>query len=152
MIEKMRENLLSFIRRNWQTILIVATVILFWWPIFYNNGFFSDDLSFLREYSGNGLRAGFVFQTYNEHYIPVFKIFFFIMFKLFGQNFAPYMAVLLLIHILNVLLFYSISKLVFKGRKLVPLLLAIAFGVSSVYFELMRWFTTTQISLSFMLF
>ncbi|MFC1559871.1 hypothetical protein ACFL4F_02060 [Candidatus Margulisiibacteriota bacterium] len=146
---KIAKKIKPFWAKYWQMILLISTVTLFWSPIFHNNTFFSDDWAFINQFTNHGFQAGYLFRTYNEHFLPFFKVFFYIAFSIFGMNFPPYMAIALSVHVLNTVMFYLLAKLIFKGRKKLPLLLAVAFGVSNVYFEIIRWFTTTQISLCF---
>ncbi|NQU18372.1 MAG: hypothetical protein HQ564_09955 [Candidatus Saganbacteria bacterium] len=135
------------LRKYWPFILLGALVILFWFPVTQNNEFFYDDFDFINTFQQNKAAVGYFFAPHNEHFMPMFKFTFLIMYKLFGQNVVPYMWLLILTHIINVCLFFYLCKLIFPYAKWLPFILAVLFLSNSAYFEMLHWFTLLSYAL-----
>lgn len=71
----------------------------------------------------------------------------------FGANIVPAMLLAILLHIVNTLLFFKLCSFIFKDKKWVPLVCTLLFALSSVYYEVLHWFTVinTALSLFFLL-
>lgn len=131
-----------FSARPVQILIIIALIFLFWYPICFNNDFFMDDGAFLDVFKAGVPAIGYFFTPHNEHFMPLFKVIFLSMFKLFGLNIAPYMALSIIMHAANCVIFYLLLGLIFPQRKFLPFLLILFFGLNTVYFEILHWFTT----------
>lgn len=138
------------LKKYWPFILLAFLVILFWYPVTQNNDFFYDDLDFIQTFQQNQATLGYFFAPHNEHFMPMFKGIFFIMFKIFGLNIVPYMWLLILVHIINVSLFYAICKKIFPHAKWLPMILAVLVLANSTYYEVIHWFILLCTALSFM--
>ncbi len=138
------------LKKYWPFILLAFLVILFWYPVTQNNDFFYDDLGFIETFQQNKTTLGYFFAPHNEHFMPMFKAIFFVMFKLFSLNIVPYMWLLILVHIINVCLFFYLCRLIFPHAKWLPLILAILVLSNSTYYEVIHWFTLLCTALSFM--
>lgn len=138
------------LKKYWPFILLAFLVILFWYPVTQNNDFFYDDWGFIETFQQNKATFGYFFAPHNEHFMPMFKGIFFVMFKIFGLNIVPYMWFLILMHIINVCLFYALCKKIFPHAKWLPIILAVLVLSNSAYYEVVHWFTLLCTALSFM--
>ncbi|MFA4905129.1 MAG: hypothetical protein WC645_01355 [Candidatus Margulisiibacteriota bacterium] len=134
-------------------ILLVVLVIIFWHPVLFNNEFFYDDLDFIKVFESGQFSLPYMFTPHNEHFMPIFKMKFFLLYKMFGVNIVPPMILSIALHIANCLLFFYLCTLLFPGRKWLPFLTAVFFAVNSAYFEVIHWFIVinTASSLFFLL-
>jgi len=134
-------------------LLLVILVILFWHPVLFNNEFFYDDLDFIKVFQSGQFSLQYMFTPHNEHLMPIFKMKFFLLYKIFGTNIIPPMMLSITLHIANCLLFFYLCTLLFPGRRWLPFLTAVFFAVNSAYFEVIHWFVVinTASSLFFLL-
>jgi hypothetical protein len=56
-----------------------------------------------------------IFQSHNEHFIPFLRLFYFLQYKLFGINFAGYLAVGIVIHLATGWVVFLLTKLLSKN-------------------------------------
>ena len=134
-------------------LLLVILVIAFWHPVLFNNEFFYDDLDFIKVFQSGQFSLQYMFTPHNEHLMPIFKMKFFLLYKMFGTNIVPPMMLSITLHIANCLLFFYLCTLLFLGRRWLPFLTAVFFAVNSAYFEVIHWFIVinTASSLFFLL-
>jgi len=132
-----------------QTILLAALIILFWFPICFNNEFFYDDWTFIDVFKAGPPALSYFLKPSNEHFMPLFKGIFFLMFKLFRLNIIPYMGLSILMHILNCVLFLILLRLIFPKNPLLPFWLSLFFALNTTYFEILHWFTNFSQALTF---
>src|SRR3989339_1010804 len=139
-------NFLSNVR--FQTITLILLIILFWFPICFNNEFFYDDWSSINAFK-EGVGISYFLKPSNEHFAPIAKFIVFAMFKLFYPNIVPYMIVSILFHIFNSILFFFLLRLIFKKHRFLPILLAMFFALNTTYFEILHWFACINFTLTF---
>lgn len=78
------------------------------------------------------------FQPHNEHFIPLFKLFFHMQHKLFGGHHLGYMLVLYALHSLAAVLVYSLARRMGLG-KYAAFSACLIFAFSSVTWEVTGW-------------
>jgi len=100
--------------------------------------FFNDSFNDLLDASQTPLT--FILSPYNEHWIPISKIFYLILFKLFKLNFTYYFIISILLHLLNILVLYKISKFLTKSNYFSNLVLFL-YSVNVNFFEIILWGT-----------
>ncbi len=135
--------------------ILVITLILIvaWQPITQNNQFFYDDWGYIQDFQkGLGTSLSYYMAAHNEHFMPLFKFYFFIMYKLFGQNIVPFMWMTIFWHILNTILFYILSSLIFPARPRFIFFLTLIWGISSVYYEVLHWISASPTALTLIFF
>ena len=149
----MRKGIIEMLKKWLLPIMLVVLVILFWHPVLFNNEFFYDDLDFIKVFESGQFSLPYMFAPHNEHFMPIFKVKFFLLYKMFGSNIVPPMILSIALHIANVLLFFYLCTLLFSGRKWLPFLTAVFFAANSAYFEVIHWFIVinTASSLFFLL-
>src|SRR3989339_103862 len=93
-------------KKYWKVWVLALVVIVFWFPIFFNNGMQGDEGTLIQVFKTQGLTWQYLLTPHNEHFMPMFKLFFFIQYKLFGTNITVAMCMNIVMHIINVILFY----------------------------------------------
>jgi|GEM_PF-2866631 len=136
--------------KYWPVVVLVCFVILFWHPIFINNEFFADDTVILGAIRDGQFSLKYMLTPHNDHFMPLFKGIFFVVYKLFGRSIIPCMAVSIFIHILNSILFFILCKMIFPDRKWLPFFTAIFFSLNSSFYEVLHWFIVVNTSMSFL--
>jgi len=129
-------------------LLLTLLIILFWHPVFFNNEFYGDDLDFLKAFESGQFSLKYMLAPHNEHFMPIFKLLFFMMFKLFGRNLIPCLMLSLILHIVNSFLLFKLSEMLFPKNRWLPFLVAVLFAVNSAYFEVIHWFTIINSAMS----
>jgi hypothetical protein len=79
-----------------------------------------------------------IWQPHNEHFIPFFKILYFLQYRLFGANHLGYMLVLYLLHSLCAVFVYRIGRAM-RLPYWSSIAAALIFSFSSVSWEVMGW-------------
>jgi len=74
----------------------------------------------------------------NEHFIPLFKVFYFLQYKLFGSHHLPYILVLFALHAAIAVMVYRLG-LNLSLRPLMSFVAALLFAFSSVHWEVTGW-------------
>jgi len=92
---------------------------------------------YIKEFSLSGIAAIFS-SFYNFNYHPLTTILYAIEFKLFGLNAAGYHFISLLLHLLNVVLVFSLL-LKITGRKEIAIVCSLLFGVHPMHVESVAW-------------
>ena len=139
-----------FSKTSFQIISIIVLIVIFWYPIMFENEFFYDDWAFISTFKAGTPSLGYFLQPHNEHFMPMFKMIFFAMYKLFQANIMPYMALSIVMHIINCLLLFVLLRLIFKGKKLLSYLLTLFFALNVTYFEVLHWFVNLSQALMLM--
>lgn len=137
----------KFVSKHFKPILIFLLVLVFWCPVVFNNNFFIDDNVFLNACKNGTAGLGYIFTPHNEHFMPLFKAIFGLMYLLFGDNIVPYISLLVLMHAINTLLFYYLCMLVFPKNKNLPFYATLFFMSNTSYFEVLHWFTLLSAAL-----
>lgn len=78
--------------------------------------------------------AKFIFTPLNEHFLPLFNLFYLIQYRLFGLNYPFYQFILLLFHFANAYLLFLIIRRLTKNRNL-GVLAFFLFIINSLYWE-----------------
>ena len=125
--------------------LIIIFLIIF---LFYKEALFyyfiSDD--FLGFTSNKNLFDLIKIDPYNNHYSPIVKTINFFLTKIFAFNPFPYHLYTIVIHLLNVYLVYSLSKIFFNHR-LKNILSALIFAFFFANYEVVFWYGGSNNSL-----
>jgi hypothetical protein len=79
-----------------------------------------------------------IWQPHNEHFIPLFKIFYFLQYRLFGAHHLGYMLVLYLLHSLCAVFVYRIGRAM-PLSYWSSIAAALIFSFNSVFWEVMGW-------------
>jgi hypothetical protein len=79
-----------------------------------------------------------IWQPHNEHFVPIFKLFYFLQYKLFGANHLGYMLVLYVLHSLAAVLVYRIGRQI-QLSYWSSIAATLIFSFSSVAWEVMGW-------------
>ena len=79
-----------------------------------------------------------IWQPHNEHFIPLFKIFYFLQYRLFGANHLGYMLVLYLVHSLCAVFVYRIGRAM-RLSYWSSIAAALIFSFNSVFWEVIGW-------------
>ena len=94
--------------------------------------FFNDDFDFL---VGNlNFSSIYLFLPHNEHFIPIHKLLFHVMFSFFSLNFTPYFILSVCLHLLNLLILWFIIKRL-TDNKFFAYLAVLLFSVKVTFFE-----------------
>ena len=124
---------------------IIFLLIIF---LFYKEAlsyfFISDD--FLVFASVKNLFDLIKIDPYNNHYTPIIKTIYFFLSEIFSFNPFPYHLYAIAIHLLNVYLVYSLSKIFFNQR-LKNILSALIFAFFFANYEVVFWFGGSNNSL-----
>lgn len=94
--------------------------------------FFHDEWTFLYQIINSP--KDFIFSPHNDHFMPLFKLIYFLEYKLFGLNYPLYQLVLLIFHFANAYLLLLIIQSLTKNKNL-GILAFFLFLVSLVYWE-----------------
>ena len=131
----MRNN--SVIKYLWLFLSLIYFIILF--LLLKQTFFFHDEWSFLYKVITDPL--GFVLESHNGHFMPLFGLSYLILYKVFRLNYAPYELFLLIFHFLNA---YLLSLIVIKitKKKYLGFLSFVLFLASSSYWEVLFSFST----------
>jgi len=125
--------------------LIILLLIVF---LFYKSSllyyFISDD--FLGFIKINNLFDLIKIDPFNNHYSPVIKVIGFILNKFFAFNPFPYHFYTIFIHLVNIYLVYSLSKLFFNS-KVKNILSALIFAFFFANYEVVFWYGASNNSL-----
>jgi len=136
-----------FLNFRIQVLLLAALIIAFWYPVCFNNEFFYDDWEYINTFQNNGANFAYFLKPINEHFMPLSKLIFFMMFKSFNLNIFPYMIFTVLFHVLLCFTVLSFFRLVFGGEKISTFLLALFFALNTTYYEVLHWFSSVNFSL-----
>lgn len=132
-----------------QLIVICLLILAFWFPICFNNSFFADDWEHIDTYKNKGVSSSYFSKPNNEHFMPLFKLSFFAMYKLFDLNIAPYMLLSIFLHIINSILLFCLLELIFYKKSFLSFFLVLFFALNTTYFEILHWFTNFSQALTF---
>jgi len=138
-----------FKNKVFQGLLLAIFIVVFWYPIIFNNELFYDDLSFVDAFKSGNPGLQYFFKPHNEHFMPIFKGLFFVVYSLFGTNIIPFMVISIIFHIINTLLVFLFLQRLFKGRDFLPFLLSVFFSLNVVYFEILHWFVNVGQAIMF---
>ncbi|MBI5700906.1 hypothetical protein HZC34_03540 [Candidatus Saganbacteria bacterium] len=128
-----------FSNRYFQIISIVFLIVLFWWPILFNNDFFMDDWTFINKVQSGSFSFGSLFVPDNGHFAPIGKAVYFAMLKIFGANIFTFMCFSIIMHAIASLLVLYFLKAVFSSRPVMAFLLTLFYALNTAYFEILHW-------------
>lgn len=97
--------------------------------------FFGDSWDIL--YNFNTTWKSFLW-LHNEHFIPLFNIFYYLEYRLFGSNHDYYALVSLVLHSVNVCLIFLLTARFIKKRTF-RIAAIVIFATSSIYWEDLSW-------------
>ncbi|OGC04791.1 hypothetical protein A2276_02365 [candidate division WOR-1 bacterium RIFOXYA12_FULL_43_27] len=138
------------LKKYWQYILLAFLVVLFWYPVTQNNDFFMDDWGYINPIQEGRVDFGYFFTPLNEHFVPMTKAVFCLMFGIFGLNIVPYIWLLIFVHAINTGLFFYLCRLNFPSAKWLPLALAVFFLSNSAYYEVIHMISNFSMASSLM--
>lgn len=94
--------------------------------------FFNDDFDLL---VGNlNFSPTYLLLPHNEHFIPIHKLLFYLMFSFFGLNFTPYFVLSICLHLLNLIILWLIVKRL-TNHKFFAYMAILLFSVNVTFFE-----------------
>ena len=99
--------------------------------------FFQDDVGILIQLAATPIWQ-LVLAPQAEHFVPVFKLFSLVQYKMFALNFPLYVYSAYLIHLLNCFLLYKIANYLFKQR-IFALTAVAVFSINITYIEPFFW-------------
>ena len=121
---------------------LVIVIFLFYFLTFAGKVWFDhDDFDFLffsSQFSPNEL-----LRPHNEHFLPVFRLLFFLEYSLFKLNAQFYFAVSILLHIVSILLIYKIVFYITK-KDFWAYSGAILYSINATFYESIIWITSQQ--------
>lgn len=124
-----------------QILILAVLIVIFWYPILFNNEFFYDDWTFIDSIKSGHLTVWAMFKANNGHFGPIFNVIAFSMHKIFGLNIVPFMCLSIFIHIIICSLILILLRQIFKKKEFLCFLLTIFFALNTVYFEILHWFS-----------
>lgn len=126
--------------------LLLLSIIIFSWFLYKESlsfFFISDDFYFL---SLNSFEAIFKTLIADQHFIPVFLSFIYGLKSIFGLNPFVFHLCAVIVHMVNILLVYSLGKLLLLKTKN-ALLAAFMFAFFYTHYEAVYWISGTSFSL-----
>lgn len=79
-----------------------------------------------------------IFKFTRSHYLPLYRLVIYITEAAFGLNFTPYALISILLHLVNVFLFYKLSRKIFQNT-LYPILASVLFALNSSIHQATSW-------------
>jgi hypothetical protein len=128
-----------------------ALLFLFWSPTFRTHFLSLDEFAVFIGFSkaqGIGDILSFMLEPHSQHFAPAFKAFFYVQYKLFGINPAPY-------HMVSISLFIFSGGLLWKlikkgtGDSSASTLCALAYSTTTAYYTVIAWVFAQQIIMTF---
>lgn len=115
---------------------VLGSVLLFIVFFFFlkETFFFHDEWTYI--YQAINSPWTFIFSLHNGHFMPLFKVIYFLEYKTFGLYYVPYQFILLIFHFFNA---FFLAKIVFiiTKSKLLQKLSFLLFIFSSMYWEVL---------------
>jgi hypothetical protein len=133
---------LGRLRRGALLFLLTYAALALYWRGIYGYGFFGTDelkvfVSFERATDPGELLA-VLLTPFTQHFMPVFKAFFFLEYSLFGMSSAPYHAVTVALYSISALLLWRFIALE-TGDRAAALFCAVVYAANSAYFDIVAW-------------
>ena len=124
-----KNKILDVFNFNFVVFALLAIIVFIFWKLdFYF--FFWDEWNFLKEFTENHYN---LFLPHNEHFKPLFKLFYLIELYLFKENSLLSHYILLIVHALTGFLIFKITNNFIDSRKL-SLLSAVFFIINPFHF------------------
>lgn len=124
--------------------LLTIIGLFYYFPFSRLTWFYHDDFDFLLGSFSFNLK--YLLSPHNEHFLPVFRILFWLEFLLFKFNFKFYLLVSILLHLSVLWLLFLIVKKITK-KNFWGFLAVFFFGFNGNFYEVILWATGQQILL-----
>lgn len=125
----------------------VFAVALLYLPILRHEFATPDDYLFLRDAAEHGFSLDGILAPYNQHFLPLYRLYFTVQFKLFGLHPSGYYALSILQHAANMVLL-AIFVGILTGSAWTGVLAAAIFGFSAAHWEPVAWILASNSSLA----